>query len=436
MKKLFLLLILFININAQQKILTLKESLNIGLGESKDIKIAQSLLNQSIYEVSEYSGYLLPKLSFGASYTKLSNIDPFKISVPFSPLPIKIQDAILDNYNFKLSLKQPLFTGFKLSSLKEAATNKFNANKYELTAEKNKTAFNIITAYYNYYKAIKLLKIAEDNVIKLKEHYNNTKNFVDNGLATTNDLLKIEVQYNNALLNKINFNNNKEIAKANFNKAINLNINANTEIDTSEIIIEEPKIDYEKDLIFALNERAELKSAEFKVNAADNYITAAKSNFYPSIYLMGNYYYNRPNQRLMPLKDEFKDTWDLSISLTWDIWDWGINSALAEQSKELKEQIILKQNILKDNITQEVYSNYLKVISEYTKIKVSRFAFLSAKENFRISEEKYLQQLLTSTDLLDAETNLTEAEINLVNTLVDYQLALTAYKKSLGYNLF
>ncbi len=436
MKKLVLLLIFFIDINAQQKILTLNESLNIGLGESKDIKIAQSILNQSNYEVAEYGGYLLPKVSFAASYTRLSNIDPFKISVPFSPIPIKIQDAILDNYNFKLSLKQPLFTGFKLSSLKNAATDKFNANKYELSIEKNKTALNIITAYYNYYKAIKLLKVAEDNVTKLKEHYNNTKVFVDNGLATINDLLKIEVQYNNAELNKINFINNKEIAKANFNKAINLNLNANTEIDTTEINIEEPKIDYEKDLAYALSERAELKSIEYKINAADNYVTAATSNFYPSIYLIGNYYYNRPNQRLMPLKDEFKDSWDLSLSLTWDIWDWGINSALAEQSKEAKNQTILKQNILKENITQEVYSNYLKVISEYTKIKVAKFALISAQENFRISEEKYLQQLLTSTDLLDAETNLTEAKINLVNTLVDYQLALTAYKKSLGFKLY
>lgn len=437
MKKIiFLLIITTLYTNGQVKKLNLNESLKLGLESSKDIKIAESVLRQSNSEVDEYSGYLLPKISFGAAYSRLSEVDPFQITVPFSPNPIKVQDAILNNYNFKINLQQPLFTGFKLSSLKKSAENKFSANEIELLNERNKTALNIIAAYYNYYKTLKVLELVEENSERLKKHLEETKIFSENGLATKNDLLKIEVQYNNNELLKINASNNVEIARTQFNKVLGIELNNKTEIETTEPNTEEIKVDYNNDLSIALTERAELKSLTYRLYSAENIVTASKSNWYPNIYLNGNFYYNRPNQREMPLKDEFKDTWDVSVSLNWDIWDWGITSAKVEQSQEMKNQLETKYQQLKENIEQEVYSNYLKVISEYNKIKVSRLMLKSSDENYRISKEKYNNQLLSSTDLLDAETNLLESQISVVNSVIDYELALASYKKSLGKKLF
>ncbi len=438
MKNLIILLLLAIsvNISGQAKKLGLVESLQIGMENNKDIKVAESVLRQSSAEIKEYGGYMLPKLSLSAAFSRLSEVDPFQITVPFSPTPIKVQDAILNNYNFRLSLQQPIFTGFKLSSLKESALNKFNANETELINEKNKTALNIITAYYNYYKTIKILKIVEENSVKLKKHLDDTKSFVENGLATKNDLLKIEVQYNNNELLRINAANNAEIARTQFNKTLGIELNAKTEIDLLEPNTEEIKADYNNDLAVALKERLELISLNYKLQSADNMVSAAKSSHFPSIYLNGNFYYNRPNSREMPLKDEFKDTWDVSLSLSWDIWDWGVTSAKVEQSEEIKNQLSTKFEQLKENIEQEVYSNYLKVISEYNKIKVSRLMLSSSEENYRISKEKYNNQLLNSTELLDAESNLLDSQISLTNSIIDYELALTAYKKSLGKKLY
>lgn len=431
-----LLLVTIINISGQTKKIGLLESLQIGLENSKEVKIAESVLRQSKAEIDEFSGNMLPKLSLTAAYTRLSEVDPFKITVPFSPLPITVQDAILNNYNLRLSFQQPIFTGFKLSSLKNSAINKFNANEKDLINEKNKTALNIITAYYNYYKTIKVLTIVEENSIKLKKHLDDTKKFMENGLATKNDYLKIEVQFNNNELLKINAKNNLEIARTQFNKALGLNLNEKTEIDLVEPKIEEIEIDYNSDLKHAFSERMELLSLNDRIHSADNIISSAKSNLYPSLYLNGNFYYNRPNSREMPLKDKFKEIWDVSVSLNWDIWDWGITTAKIEQSEEMKNQLNEKYELLKENIEQEVYSNYLKVISEYNKIKVSKLMLDLSEENYRISKEKYNNQLLSATDLLDAETSLLDSQISLTNSIVDYELAIAAYKKSLGKKLY
>jgi outer membrane protein TolC len=119
MKKLFITLLIVIGvINAQERALTLEESLQIGLQNSKQLKISQATFKSSEAKITEVGSQMLPQLSFGASYTRLSDVKPFAVTVPFSPTPITIQETILNNYQLKFSLQQPLFTGFRLSSAK------------------------------------------------------------------------------------------------------------------------------------------------------------------------------------------------------------------------------------------------------------------------------------------------------------------------------
>ena len=84
MKKIFLLYtILLAEIFAQGQKYTLKESIEIGMRNSKDLKISQSKVISSDAKISETTSQLLPQLKFSAGYTRLSDIPPFEIKVPF-----------------------------------------------------------------------------------------------------------------------------------------------------------------------------------------------------------------------------------------------------------------------------------------------------------------------------------------------------------------
>jgi outer membrane protein len=109
------LLMILISPALLSQTLTLEESLELGLKNSKDLKISNSKLISSDAKISEVGSQMLPKLGLSASYTRLSDIPPFEIVTPLTPNPIKLYDIILNNYNVKLSLQQPLFTGFRLS---------------------------------------------------------------------------------------------------------------------------------------------------------------------------------------------------------------------------------------------------------------------------------------------------------------------------------
>ena len=59
-----------------------------------------------------------------------------------------------------------------------------------------------------------------------------------------------------------------------------------------------------------------------------------------------------------------------------------------------------------------------------------------AEENYRITSEKYNQQMATSTDLIDAENSLLDAKTKLANAQVDFQMAKVRLEKATGRKIY
>jgi outer membrane protein len=342
----------------------------------------------------------------------------------------------LNNYNLKLTLQQPLFTGFRLLSLKGAAENIYESSSYEYKKSINDEAFNIQNAFWNYYKAEQLKNLIEENFKLTRKHLEDTRNFLKSGLATQNDLLKLEVQYSNTQLQLIESANNIDIARSNLNKLLGLSLEANTKINAG--LIDTSFINYKlANLIEQSKEnRNDVKSLEYRVKASDNGITAANGGWYPAIYLMGDYYYSKPNQRIIPAENKFKDTWDVGITLQWDLWNWGYTSSQAVQAKEQKVQVETSLSQLEDAVELEVYQTYLTYKRAIDKVNVSRQAVEQSEENYRSTEDKYNQQIATSTDLIDADVSLLQSKTNLTTSLVDYQLAKVRLMKAIGKKIY
>ena len=435
-KLLYLYLFLTGSLMSQTVNLTLSECLEIGLLNSKELKISKSNLTGSRARIKEATSQLLPRLMFSANYTRLSDIPPFEVQVPFAPNPIKISETILNAYNLRLSLQQPLFTGFRLSSLQKVHTLNSDAAALEYTKEINEAALKIRSAFWNYYRAGMVKGLISEMLSQTEKHLNDSREFMLNGLATKNDLLKIEVQYSNSKLLLIEAENRLGLARIAFNQALGYPMSADTRISAREILPAPPKYNIGALLEEAKGNRVELKALGYRVEAGEAGIRAANSGWLPSVYLTGNLYYNRPNQRILPALDKFKETWDVGVSLNWDLWNWGYTSSqttIAEQAK-IQAETTLAQ--LKEAIEIDVYQNYLSLNSIYEKVEVSAQSVSQAKENYRITAEKYGVQLETSTELIDSEVALLQAKTNYSNALIDFELMRIRLEKSIGRKIY
>ncbi len=428
--------VLMTGLSAQTRNLTLRESLEIGMKNSKDLKISHSKVLGSDAKITEVRSRFFPQIKFGASYTRLSNIPPFEVSLPIFPAPIQISPVILNNYNLRLSLQQPIFTGLKLWSYKSAAENNNKADKLDFSKEKNEVAYKIESAFWNYYKAEEMQKLVGENMNQIKQHLEDTKHFLANGLVTQNDVLKLEVEYSNARLRKIDAVNNVEIAGLAFNQALGLPLDDSTGIITGKLEASMISSKPTNLITEAKDNRPELKSLEMRVRASQNVVTAAKGNWFPSVYLTGNYYYSRPNQRIIPAVDKFKDTWDVGVALSWDILTWGGRSSKVTEAEQTKVQAETSLSQLKDAVEIEVYQSYLNLKRTYQRVEVSELSVKQSEENYRMIKEKYNSQVASSTDLIDAETTLLEAKTNYNNALVDYELAKAKLDKAVGKKIY
>jgi len=440
MKKLLIIIIslIFISENSfsQERRLSIEESISIAVSNSKDLKISGSKVKSNEAKIEEIGSQFLPQLKLNAGYTRLSKVDPFIIIVPFTPMPVQISEILLNNYALRLSVYQQVFTGFRLSSLRNSAALNKQSSQVEFDNEGNNVAYNVQLSYWNYYKAIQIKKIADENVVQAELHVVDTKNFLTNGLATNSDLLKLEVQNSNAKLQQLEAYNNIDLARVSFNKVLGLPLESQTEPDDETLSREVIEFDLTSLINEATESRYELKALDYRIKSASENINAARSSYYPNVSVFGNAYYANPNLRIQPPHNKFDATWDLGVQLSWDIWNWGNTSSQVTQAEQIMVQNKLNYEQIKESIELEVNQNFLNVNYLKERIDVINKTIEQASENYRVTKEKYNQQLATSTELVDAETSLFQAQTNYTNALIDHKIALLKLYKAVGRRLY
>jgi outer membrane protein TolC len=424
--------------------LSIEQSIGIGLKASKSLHASQMRAQAADARASELSASRLPSVKLGGSYTRLSDVPPFVQTIPagtFGPqqteLNFTLSPVVLNNYSLRLSLQQPLFTGFRVESSSNIADLNAQATRQDLNRDEAELVYSIRNAYWNLYKAIEFKKVIDENVGQVNAHLDDVQHLMNQGMATTNDVLRVQVQLSNAQLLQIDAKNNVRLAMLALNNTIGQPLGTSIELTSiPDSSFRESPGGSDDDLnalvLKAIGNRAELKSMQYRVEASEAGVTQARSGWYPQIYLTGNYYYARPNQRLLPTEDRFNDTWDIGITASLDIWNWGTTIHQTQQAQAQLAQAHDALSQLRDGITLEVTQNYLNVDQAKERIAVSRQSVKQAEENYRVTGEKFKLGVALNSDLLDAEGALLQAKWNHVQALADYELARARLAKSAG----
>ena len=83
----------------------------------------------------------------------------------------------------KLTLQQPIFTGFKLESNSAMARLNYLATEQQYNADENDLVFNIKNAYWALFKANQIKTVTEENVTQVEAHLTDVQNLFKQGLG-------------------------------------------------------------------------------------------------------------------------------------------------------------------------------------------------------------------------------------------------------------
>lgn len=432
MRRIFIpLLFIITTVSAQVEVLTIEKSLQMGLNYSKEIQIANSDTLISEARVTNAWSNLLPKVTLGFNYNHLSTM-PIQLNLP---IPGTTNESALNAIYANATIEQPLFTGFRLLAIKNASELNNKASIVENSKIKNNKALEIHQAFWNFYKTTKIIEVLEENLKLVKSQINNVKNLVETGVLTQNELLKLKVAEADVKSKLIDALNQSKVVQANFNRVIGVKLNSDTKIIAEEYNEEIIEYNFNEILSEAIQARDELVANKYRIEAANEYITAAKSTWFPQISAFGSYNYLKLDGSTL-LNDESNNFWMVGVGMQWSIWDWWKTSSNKTIAVEQHFQIDVANKMLKEKIELEVYSNYLNLQSEIQKIELNKLRVESAKENYRIVNNKFNSEISTSTELLEASTLFTEAKIKLITSSIDYKLAKIKLENSIGRKIY
>ena len=441
--KFFLIPLLLISeVVAQQNVqpLRLADCIAQALGKNPSLQISEAKVQAAEARSSEAATALLPQLKFSGRAAELSRIDPFGLTLgPPINMSMILFPSITENYSLKFSLQQPLFTGFKLQKNKEMAEFNAGAVREERTKDQADLVLNVITAYWNFYRAIKIEEVIRQSVEQISEHLKDVKNFSKQGMATDADVMKVQVQLSDVKVKLLEALNAAKLTSMALNSLIRNTLETEiTPVDTPVISQNSEGTPHRENLpalqTFALEHRPELKAMQLRRDMSTAGVTAAKGGWYPQIFLAANYDYARPNQRIIPPKDQWDGTWDIGVNFQWNIWDWyatGHRTAQAEAVLRQNEAGVVE---LTDAVALDVARQYFNAQTAREEVDVASGGMDQAQESYRMPSEKYRIGVASNTDMLDAEIALLQAKLTHTQAVVDCILASARLKKAVGEN--
>lgn len=337
-----------------------------------------------------------------------------------------------NEYAFVTSVKQPLFAGFSILNRYEIAGLGLDVAKINEKLVRQNIIFEANNIYFTVLKAQKLLTVAADTVKQIESQTEVARNFYQVGMTPLNDLLQAQVELANAKQNLVIAQNNLESAVSNFNTFLRRPINAPVQIQ--DVLAYTP-LEKELDdcLETAQRNRLELQIADRKVEIAQKELKLAKKDYYPTVMLEGNIYSLGTDWNVdggAGISDPHR--WDIQATAQWNFWEWGRTTHGVKEKLSRLSQAGHEKAEVHENLILEVKKAFLKTIETEKNIATAEKAIEQAKENLRINQERYKEQVATTTDVLDAQTLLSRTMTNYYNALYDLKISKASLSRAMG----
>ena len=337
-----------------------------------------------------------------------------------------------EQYNFVTSFSQPIFTGFSLLRQYDIAKLGLDRAQVKEQLVRQDIILDAKNAYFQILQTQKLHDIGQKTVVQIRAQKEVADNFYQVGMTPLNDLLQAQVELANAKQELIVAKNNLDNAESNFNTLLRRPIN--TPVVLKDILDYSP---FEETLEYCLSEaeknRIEITIADMEIEISQKEIQLAKKDYYPSIDLKGNYF-NYGTEWDVDGGEGIYDPsgWNIQAVAKWNFWEWGQTSYGVKEKQSRLVQAQLQKKEIFDNIHLEVKTAYLRTQEAERAIKTVEKAIEQAKENFRINQERYKEQISTQTDVLIAQTLLSRTMTNHYNALYAFKISKATLYRSIG----
>ena len=430
----------------QRKIITLLLSLSfcllncITLEEAKQIALSKNSrwqAQKNSYESARWSkqqalGNMLPSLSLSGSYVYL---DP-AVTVNTGPGTTTLNH---DSRSAALTLSQPLFLGGKLWQAYKITGITEEINRLSLENTRLSILNEVESKYLAVLQLSELLSISLNDLQSSKNNLAIAKVRFESGTISNPDYFKIQAKAANKEVALIQSQSALELAKQDLMNTLGYTeLSELTPIDlTSEEIMLNQLAFYNSEQTNAFSNKAiqvsnehnlTLKTALAGTVLSKKAFNIARGSFLPTVMLSASRSYKENGID----RYEFDATNTLALTASipllplWNTYSGSRKAWYDCQKSEADYQTAT------DGINLAAKAAALNLISSARQVSAARIALQYTELTYQQMQERFRNNMLSVTEILDVEVMLQSAQVSLNNAIFSYLKARSALLQTLG----
>jgi len=415
-----------------------------------DIEAAAAQVDQALV------GYF-PRLNLTGRYTRLSPIavpglgnlvvSPTPGGLPGQP-PVDTTTLISQPFQFPVLLNQTLLQASLNVPLSDyllripqgyaAATKNEKAAKLSEGAARLKAASDARVVYYTWVRA-KLQEIVADQAYKqASAHLIDARHGFDAGTLSKADVLRFESQAASSLLLVERAKSLAEVTETQIRVAMHDPTPGAYEVGET-VVGEQPTVAGTENLAALWSEagaaRLETKALQQTSDALREQAKVARAGNLPRLDAFGDAIYANPNQRIFPLENAFRATWDVGVQLTYSPNDIALAGASGKNLDARASSLISQREALEDGIRIEVTQARNALREAQATIESTAQGLAAAEEGYRVRRSLFRNGRATAVELTDAETDLTRSRLEAINARIDARIAKVRLEHAVGRDI-
>lgn len=401
--------------------LSLSEALRLSLQNSKQLKLSNAKVDEACANHQEAWNNHLPDLKVSGAY--------MRINTPTVDLKVKLGSGSGGGGGIKVdqvaygmaNLSLPLFSGLRIKYGVESAKYLEMAARLDVENDKEEILQNTINAYSNLYKSFKTIDLVKKSLEQQEKRITDFMNMERNGVLAHNDVLKAQLQQSNIELSLLDAQNNYTVTCANMALMLGLAEGAIIIPDTTAFQVVPDAGSVAQWETSAMKNRKDIAALTTREQAATSAVKATKGEYYPGVALTGGYI-----AADIPKFLTVTNALNVGLGLQYNIGSLWKTGAKVDVATARLHQLQASRDMLTERVDMQITQAYENYLLTRKKIDVYAKAVDQSTENYRITKNKHENNLVTTTDLLEADIAQLQSVLNYTFAKVD---AAVAYNK-------
>ena len=394
--------------NGQEK-LTVAEAVKITLENNLDIKIIENQNKIQKNNASLLNSGYLPIIRSSAGFN--SSNQNIEIETP-NNISGKLDDMKSENSFSNISLQYILFdnSGRKFNYKKSKELSK--RSDLEVREVIENTLYQLYTVFYEVSRLTEETKIIKSSLEISKSRLERKIAQFEFGQSNKLQLLNAEVDVNTDSINYLNSIKNLSNAKRDLNLVMNVDLNADFELDDNVVYNTNESILNFYNNAFENNTKLKIYNRNIEIS---NYeLKSIRSTYLPSVGLIGSYDWNESindNPYAFFNKNIYSGI-SGGVNLSWDIFKSGKRITANKNAKVLYENSKIEKEKAYLNFQKELTNSFETHKNNLFILKVQEESLKTSNNNFQRFLEKYNIGTVSSIEFRNAQVNLLNAKLS------------------------